>query len=254
MSNGNGHGDQNGLGNQNGQGQNQGGEGEHNHVRYLTLHSHAHVALGSSGAVVHLQGNHITLTGTSGNVTVTGQHTNHDTIALGNGTDVVALSGNHDDVTLGNGNDAVALGAHSQHDTVKVRNGTDTITTAAGDQHNTFLLDASTSSLVLRTGNVVFVNGGDDTITDSPAGADKLTLHVGSSGGVIDIANFSAAHGVVDLTPNLGFSSGSDAAASLRHDGHGGSLLRLGHHGSLGSIDFQGVPLGLLHASNFTVT
>jgi hypothetical protein len=198
-----------------------------------------------------LRGQHVTVVGQDGNVTVTGKHTSFDRITLGNGTDNVSLSGTHNKVTLGNGTDSVTLGPNSSNNTVTVGSGHDTITTVAGDTNNTFRLDASTSSLVLHgTDNNVFINGGTDTITDSPGQFDKLTLHVGSGGGVIGITNFSASNGVVDLVPSLGLTSSAAAAAALKSDGHGGSLLPFAG----GSIDFQGVALGSLHASNFHIT
>ena len=81
---------------------------------------------------------------------------------------------------------------------------------------------------------------------------DKLTLHVGSSGGVIGITNFSTAKGVVDLMPNLGFSSAAAAAAALTSDGHGGALLSFAD--SLGHIDFQGIAPTALQTDNFRIT
>jgi hypothetical protein len=183
------------------------------------------------------------------NVTIKG---NHDTIVLGNGVDNVTIAGNHDKVTLGNGSDKVSLGPHSVHDTVSVGTGTNTITTVAGDNHNTFDLDASTSSLLLHgTHNFVFVDGGTDTITDSAGSKDHLKLDVGSLGGIIGITNFSAAHGVVDLDPGLGFATAAAAVAALTSDGSGGSELTFS--GSLGLIDFKDLALGSLDADNFFV-
>jgi len=221
--------------------------------RHVTAPSHTTVNLGNSNATVTLQGNNVTVVGQNGNVTVTGVNTSFDRVALGNGTDNVSLSGSNNKITLGNGNDSVMLRSSSSNNAVTVGSGHDTITTVAGDTNNTFLLDASTSSLVLHgTNNKVFINGGTDTIKDSPSQLDALTMHVGSSGGVINIANFSAANGVVDLMPNLGFTSSAQAAAALKDDGHGGTQLTFA--GGLGSIDFQGVALGSLHAHNFKIT
>lgn len=266
----------------------QGKHGKHN--GHQTLHNHARVNLGNNDANLKLHGDHITVIGQDGSVTVTGTHTNHDTITLGDGTDRVQLSGNHDKVTLGNGDDQLVLqGNHNQaklgngndqvrldgpHDTLTIGTGTntidlsanshddiitvgaghDTIQTSIGDSHNTFSLDASTSSLVLHgTDNLVFINGGTDTITDSSRpGGDHLGLNVGSLGGNIDITNFSAAHGVVDLAPDLGFAKAADAAGALTSDGHGGSMLTF--VGGLGSIDFHGVPVGSFTHSDFHIT
>jgi hypothetical protein len=162
-----------------------------------------------------------------------------------------ALSGSNQTFTLGDGNFAVSLAANSTDDTISVGTGTDTLTTAAGDSHNTFQLNNSNSSLVLHgTGNVVFISGGNDTITDSPSGNDKLTLDVGSAGGQIELMNFSAAHGKIDLAPGLGFSTAAAAAGALQSDGAGGSVLLLNGQGLL---DFQGVAPSSLHASNFHI-
>jgi hypothetical protein len=215
---------------------------------------HAHINLQNHSATVVLRGNHNQVRGKNGNVNVSGARTNHDTVALGNGNDDIALSGNHNKITLGNGNDHVALGAHSKHDTVKVGQGHDLITTVAGDDHNTFKLDASTTLLVLHgSHNAVFINGGNDAIVDTAGSSDHLTLHVGARGGGIGIANFSAAHGLVDLPPALGFASAADAAAfaNSHSDGIGGSLLTFA--GGRGAIDFVGVAPGSFHASNFHI-
>ena len=225
------------------------------HERGFTpRHGHADIHLGNRNASVILRGNHNRVHGRDGNVRVSGAHTNHDTVVLRNGTDAVALGGNHNRIKLGNGNDHVALGAHSNHDTVKVGHGHDVITTVAGDDHNTFKLDASTTSLVLHgSHNAVFINGGQDTIRDTGFPGDHLTLHVGSLGGIVGITDFSTAHGLVDLAPDLGFASRAAAAAfaNSHPDGHGGSLLVFA--GGRGSIDFAGVAPGSLHASNFHI-
>jgi len=257
-------------------------------------HNHGSIVLDDTHRSVQLVGNHITVTESSvGDDTVTGSHTNHDTIILGDGNDTITITGNHDTIILGNGvdkvivkgnhdtvivgsgngdnvmvsgnhdkvavgngpGDIVLLGPHSVHDHVSVvgTGGTDTITTVAGDNHNSFDLGASDSSLTLHGNhNFVFVDGGTETITDSIGGKDHLKLEVGALGGTIDITNFSAAHGIVGLDPSLGlppFTSGADAAADLKSDGSGGSLLPF--TGTLGSIDFLGVAPSALDAGNF---
>ncbi|HME80425.1 MAG TPA: hypothetical protein VKI00_33580 [Mycobacterium sp.] len=207
----------------------------HENERHVTAPSHTTVNLGNSNATVTLQGNNITVLGQDGDVTVTGGHTSFDHINLGNGTDIVTF------------------GPQSSHNVVSVGSGHDTISTVAGDNNNTFRLNGSTASLVLHgTSNTVFINGGTDSITDSPFVSDALRLRVGTSGGTINISNFAASSGVVDLASNLGFSSGAAAAAAVTTDNHGGSLLTFA--GGLGSIDFYAVPVGLLHASNFEIT
>jgi len=244
---------------------------EDNHKGHVTARSHTRIDLGSSNATVTLHGNHITVIGQNGTVAVSGTHATHDTIRLGDGPDQVNLSGTHNKVKLGNGNDHVTLdgnhnittvgtgtntidlSANSHHDIVTVGSGHDTITTSGGDSANTFRLDDSTSSLVLHgTDNKVFVNGGTDNITDSASKLDQLLLNIGSLGGTVDITNFSAAHGLVDLAPDLGFVSGAAAAMAVTPDGSGGSLLTFAS--GLGSIDFHGVAPASLHAANFHIT
>jgi hypothetical protein len=162
-----------------------------------------------------------------------------------------ALSGSNQTFTLGDGNFEVSLAADSQHDTISVGSGMDTITTAAGDHNNTFQLNDSNSSLVLHgTNNAVFISGGNDTITDTTSGHDHLTLDVGPAGGQIELMNFSAARGIVDLAPGLGFSTAAAAAGALQSDGQGGSVLLLNGHGLL---DFQGIAASSLQASNFHI-
>lgn len=216
---------------------------------------HANIHLGNRNASLRLRGNHNRVHGKGGSVRVSGTHTNHDTIVLGNGNDAVALAGNSNRITLGNGHDRIALGPNSSHDKVKVGHGRDLITTARGDDRNTFRLDASTTLLVLHgSRNAVFINGGHDVIADTAfPGRDHLTLHVGALGGSIGISHFSVANGLVDLVPNLGFAraAGAAAFANSHSDGHGGSLLVFarGH----GAIDFLGVRPGSFHASNFHI-
>jgi hypothetical protein len=218
--------------------------------------NHNHISLGNGTDVVSVLGDHNHIAFGDGHDTLSLQG-NHNRAELGNGNDGVTLSGNHDQVTVGAGTNSIHLSPNSQHDTITVGAGNNTITTSNRDSANTFNLNASTTSLVLHgTNNLVSVDGGTDTITDTTASSrpvgDHLVLDIGSSGGVINITNFSAASGVVDLASNLGFSSAAAAAAALTSDGHGGSLLTFA--GSLGDIDFQGVAVSSLLASNFRIT
>ena len=257
------------------------------HKHHTSVRNHTSIDLGSSNATLILHGDHTTITGQDGNVNVVGERSSFDQIRLGNGTDAVALVGNRNTVTLGNGNDVLAfkgndnvghvgngndkIAIDGRHDIVTVGTGTDTIglgrhsqgdTITVGAGHdliasegtgNTFTLDGSTSALLLHgTDNKVFVNGGTADIADSTTKLDKLVLNIGTLGGSVDIANFSAAHGVVDLAPDLGFATGHAAAAALTSDGHGGSLLMFA--GGHGSLDIHGVAPSGLHASNFHIT
>jgi hypothetical protein len=257
------------------------------HEHHETITSHTSIDLNSSSGTLLLRGNHITVTGQDGNVSIVGKQSSFDKITLGNGADIVGLQGNQNSVTLGNGNDVLAfkgnnnvgtlgngndrvtlggrnnnvtvgtgsntieLGHQSRGDTITVGTGTDRI--ASEGTGNTFSLDASASALFLSgTDNKVFINGGTADIADSATKLDHLVLNIGSLGGSVDITNFSAGHGVVDLAPDLGFATGAAAAAALTPDGHGGSLLMFA--GGHGSLDLQGVAPSSLHASNFQIT
>jgi hypothetical protein len=251
---------------------------------------HHHFNLGSSDTTLTLHGSNNIVTGGDGNDSVTGGK-NNNTITLGNGTDDVALNGNHNKVvmgdgkdtlslignanigrlgdgndavtlqgehnkiTVGNGTNTIGLGDDSTGNTIAVGSGTDDITTGTGDTDNTFSLDASTSTLLLHgSHNLVFINGGHDTITDSaivaPGTGDHLVLHIGPLGGDIDITNFSAAAGTVDLSSALGLTSPDMAVSQLTSDGSGGALLSF----TGGSIDFMNVAPGSLTSSNFHIT
>jgi hypothetical protein len=247
--------------------------------------------VGDSNAIVTLRGDDNVVTGGSGDVSVIGPKSAGDQVTLGDGDDRVSLHGDDSAVSLGGGSDrlwlfgdsntatlgdgndrlwlhgqdnsltlgsgdnTVRLGPKSSHNTISVGSGTDTITTTEHDHDNTFSLDASTTSLLLNgSGNLVFINGGTDTITDThfpPGQGDDLFLQIGSLGGEVNITNFSTALGTVDLAPGLGFSTAAAIAAAVTSDGHGGSLLTFGS--SLGSIDFVGVAVGSLTASNFKI-
>ena len=116
---------------------------------------------------------------------------------LGNGNDSVALTGNNNTVSLGNGNDTVTVSGTGENIT-------------AGTGNDTFTLgNNSTASLVLHgLHDTVSVNGGMDTITDTPGGADPLTLQIGALGGTVGVANFSPAHGVLLLAQALASAEG----------------------------------------------
>lgn len=231
---------------------------------------HRHISLDNRSASVTLRGNFNTVTGRNGNDTITGTHTSHDSVrlgdgadtvslsghrdfaSLGNGTDQVTLNGRHNQLTVGSGNDTINLGSRSSFDSITVGSGHDTITTSSGAHDNSFTLDASTSSLVLNgTNNLVFINGGSDTVNDTSGAADDLFLRVGPNGGTVQISNFSTAAGVVDLAPGLGFTSTTDIAnyVNTHSDGQGGSLLLFNG----GSIDFHAIAPGSFSANNFRI-
>jgi hypothetical protein len=102
--------------------------------------------------------------------------------------------------------------------------------------------------------DTVSVNGGTATIADTPNSTDALSLHVGALGGTVSVANFDVAKGAVLLAQALasaeGWATSGQIASALGTDGHGGSLLSLGTHGS---IDFQNVQKTQLTAGNFHI-
>jgi hypothetical protein len=173
-----------------------------------------------------------------------------DTVTMGNGSDTVGISeGGNNIVTMGNGLDTVNI-TSSSFNTVTTGSGSDTITVGTDANFNTFTLNDTNASLVLNgIGNKVFVNGGNDLVTDTLGGSDQLLLAMEAGGGNVSIANFSTSSALVDLVPSLGFANSSQVLAALTSDGHGGTLLNLSH----GSIDFLGITPGQLASSNFLV-
>jgi hypothetical protein len=162
--------------------------------------------------------------------------------AIGGGNDTLSLTGNNDTATLGKGNDSVTVSGTG-----------DSVT--AGTGKDAFTLGGSMASLVLHgQHDTVSVNGGTDTITDTPNSADALMLQMGALGGTVSVANFSVAHGVLLLAQALAsaehWATPGQVDAALRADGHDGSLLSLG---TLGAIDFQNVPKAQLTARNFHI-
>jgi len=191
---------------------------------------------------ITLSGSGIIIDGMSGkniDVSLTG---GNNTVLLGDGNDQVTLSGNGSLVSVGGGNDDVTV------------NGTGESITA-GTGNDTFSLGASTASLVLHgQHDTVSVNGGRDTITDTPNSTDALSLQVGALGGTVTVGNFSVAKGVVMLADALAsaelWMTPAQVTAAVRSDNHGGSLLSFG---ASGSIDFLSVSPNELHASNFHI-
>jgi hypothetical protein len=215
--------------------------GGNDHVM-LTGNSN-NAVLGNGNDQVALTGNNNTLTlgGGNDNVTVSG---NGNTALLGDGNNSVSLSGSNNTISLGNGNDNVAMSDTGVDNSI-----------SAGTGYDSFALGGSSTTLALHgLHDTVSVNGGTDSIIDTPGGADSLTLQVGALGGNIGVANFSTAHGVLVLVQTLAASQGWTTAgqidAALTTDNHGGTLLSLGAHGS---IDFQGIAKSQLSANNFHI-
>jgi Ca2+-binding RTX toxin-like protein len=135
---------------------------------------------------------------------------NNNIVSLGNGNDPVSLTGNNNTVLLGNGNDTVSLTGNNN--TVLLGNGNDTVTVSgtgdsvtAGTGSDVFNLGASMMTTLTMHGlhETVSINGGADTIVDTPKGADKLQLQIGAQGGTVGITNFGVANAVVSLVQAL---------------------------------------------------
>jgi hypothetical protein len=125
----------------------------------------------------------------------------------------------------------------------------------AGSTHDTVTINGSNlgvASISLNgTSNAVFLNGGGlETITDSAGSADSLALHIGANGGQIQLANFSASNGVIDLAPGLGFTSSAQAFADLQQGPNGATYLNLNGHGELQIV---GVTPSQLSNANFQI-
>ena len=187
-----------------------------------------------------------------------------ETVAVGNGNDRISAGGYGNRITVGSGNDTILAGAGNAtvsggggsdavqlqgfSNSVSLTGGDDTINGGAGS--DVFLLTGGNASLALQGSNeMVFLDGANASISDHGSGLRIAVAH----GGADVISNFAAdPSAVVDLVGGLGgYASAAQAVAALTPDGHGGSLLALGN---AGSIDFAGVSLGQLHASNFQIS
>jgi len=219
-----------------------------------TLAGNGSVTLTGSGNIV-AGGND------NGNVNVSGAGNNNNTVVLGGGNDSVTLNGNGNSVMLGGGNDTLSLTGNGY--TVTVGNGSDNVTVSgsgevitAGTGNDGFTLGASMTSLTMHgLHDAVSVNGGTETLVDTPDGTDKMQLQIGAQGGTVSITNFGVANAVVSLVQALAsaehWTTPTQIAAAVTSDGHGDSLLGLG---SYGKIDFVGVPTGQLTAHNFQIS
>lgn len=171
-------------------------------------------------------------------------------INVGDSNAVVTLHGTGNTVTAGDGN--VRIAGASSDDSITLGAGQDVV--ALHGSGNTFQLNGTTASLLLSgPNNMVFVNGGTDVVKDSPNGTN-LSLTVQEHGGSIALKDFSPTAGNVNLASSLfaQLPTPTDIAGMLVSDGHGGSALGFtGGNGASVYLDFVGVPLGSLTASNF---
>jgi hypothetical protein len=217
------------------------------------------VDVGNGNDQVSLSGNNNTVAVGGGNdsLSITG---NSNFVTAGGGNDHASLTGNNDTLTLGGGNDSASV--MGNNDALALGNGNDNVTVigtgesvTAGTGNDTFALGGSMASLFLHgQHDAVSVNGGTDTITDTPGSTDGLMLQIGALGGIVGVANFDVAKGAVLLAQALasseGWTTSGQIASALGTDGHGGSLLSFG---AQGSIDFQNVPKTQLTANNFHI-
>jgi len=217
------------------------------------------VQLGSSDAIVNLtHGNQVgsdgTVDGTSGWVDVTGGYS-HNVVTLGDGQDQATFSGGYNSVTFGNGNDTVTLGS-AGHDSVTLGSGTDTIYAGVnGVGYDQFVLNGSNAEVYLSgTKNAVFVNGGTDTLYDTPGvTGDKLVLDIQAASNVT-VQGFSASLGVVLLPHDLidgGLLGATPTASQV-------ATYMNTHNGVLPFVSFSGElalvgDAGQLTAANFKI-
>jgi hypothetical protein len=151
------------------------------------------------------------------------------------------------------------MGAYS---TLSVSGFTEAITATTGDK---ITIQSGTAETI--TGSGLTVNGGsstgftivgtgdfvytalNDAIND---GGSSTNFKINSNVGNLAISGFGAdPTGIIDLLSGAGgYTSASQAFASLTSDGAGGSKLSLGTDGS---IDFAHVAPSSLHASNFKI-
>ncbi len=236
---------------------------------------------GSGGTVTAGNGsNAVRMSGPMGSATLGNGNNNVSVsgtggiVALGNGNNALSMGGPRGSATLGTGTNLISVGgihniisvgrpghvgtpaaAIAGSDPTSANNGYDIIVSGANSGSDTFILNDTTTALVLQgSNNLVFINGGTDAIMDTEGGTDNLLLQIGLSGGSVTIGDFSVARGVMDLvTPlasALDWTTTAQIAAAVTSDHHGGSALSLG---SFGSIDFLGVASGTLHATNFQI-
>jgi hypothetical protein len=114
---------------------------------------------------------------------------------------------------------------------VNVAIGADTVYLAGNSEHISLL--GGPSAHIYDQGSNMSVD------VFGSAGTDVISGFANDPTGVIDL-----------LSGSGGFSSVGQVLKALHSDGNGGTLLSLGHSGS---IDFLGVAPAQLHASNFRI-
>jgi len=165
------------------------------------------------------------------NVTVAGGPAGYATVALGNGTDKITLSGADNTVVTGNGNDTVT-GAPGGQTTVTLGNGNNSVyiggkddiitlgngtNTVLGTQGMAFISTGSGKDTitVAGSGNTISAGGGTNVINAVDAGSDRFVMPVASQG-FDTITGFLESNGdVLDLRAALAATSWNGSATKL---------------------------------------
>jgi hypothetical protein len=164
----------------------------------------------------------------------------------------LAVTGSSDEVTMAAGSNLRVTGSNdavagTKGDRIWINSGTGETITGVG-AGVTVYGGSGTGFTIVGTGDVAYA-GLNDAITDD--GSSSL-FKINSNVGNLAISGFGAdPTGVIDLLNGAGgYTSASQAFASLTSDGAGGSKLSLGTDGS---IDFAHVAPSSLHVSNFKI-
>ena len=213
------------------------------------VQGNANIKGGPQNNVVTAHGLNNTITESGGN-DVVNAGAGSSVVRTGSGNVLVNLNGEDNTVVGGTGNVFVNIQSGGDNN-IKLGTGSDTVVEAQNSEgSNTFVLTGTNATMTLYGANdVAFIHGGTDTITDDSNG---LTVKIGPEGGNVALDNFLAdPNGLVRLLGGVGgYLTGKAVVAALHSDGHGGAALSLG---ASGQIDFAGVALGSLHASQFHI-
>ena len=194
----------------------------------------AYVDVANGSAAVTLGGELNDVTGTNGNVTVTGAPGGLTSVTLGNGNNVVTIGGKDDTIRLGNGTNMVS-GTQGMA-FITTGSGNDTIT--VGGTGNTVNAGGGT--------NVIHGGTGGDTFVLPPAsiGFDTITGFSETNGDLLNLAGaLSATHwngksatlgNYLKVTDNNGSTTLSIAASGT---GSGVAIANLSGAGNLGLAD-----------------
>lgn len=162
----------------------------------FTSGGNAQVAVGSAHDGMSQFSTAITLTGVANTViggdeafTMTNATGALNTVALGDGNNVVNLAGGANVVTLGNGNNTLTL--MGQHETATLGAGSNTITTGFGLHYLTFAAGGAgstdTSTIVGGSQNI---HGGDENfVINSGTRGSNLFASLGNGNNTITLAN-----------------------------------------------------------------